>query len=379
MDQHLSRPFSVYLDLVRVSAALSVLLFHAAGTEFGGNWMQPIIGHAGTLGVVAFFVLSGFVISYASAVKETEFGTYIINRFARLWSVVIPALALTVVADFIGRHVNPAVYPAWYLESVRGASAQVIAAAKLITSGLFVNQIWNLQSVPLSNGPFWSLSYEFWYYVCFGCFVLVPGRKGIWLGVLAFLIMGPKIWILSPVWLLGVLVFRLMPLAKRLPLIVAIVAFASPLAMHWIIKYGLVPNISGMLVAELGDRFVGFSTAIDLAVIFGPLMAANIFAAISLSERCSSVLLWIEWPVRSAAGATLSMYLYHYPLLFMFGALFAPRPSSTATNLIIIVSVLALVFLFRPITEGKKNLVRSWLQATFDAFQGWLRAKPKAV
>ena len=362
MPKRLSRPFSIYLDLVRATAALSVLLFHAAGKEFGGRWLQPWVGSSGTLGVIAFFVLSGFVISYTADTKETEFGVYIVNRLARLWSVVIPALVLTVAADFIGRHVNASVYPAWYLAAFSEKSAELVATAKLITSGLFINQIWGLQSVPLSNGPFWSLSYEFWYYVCFGFFVLIPGRRGKWLSAVAFIIMGPKIWILFPVWLLGALVYRLIPLSKKMPIWFAVVAFVSPICMHWILKYDYIPNIAGVLVANLGEHFVGFSGAINLAIIFGPLIAANIFAAVSLSEKCTPILLVAERPIRLIASATLSLYLYHYPLLFMFAALFRPRADSPIINVFIIFSVLVMVFALRPFTEAKKNFVRFCLQ-----------------
>jgi peptidoglycan/LPS O-acetylase OafA/YrhL len=364
MPQHkLLRPFSIYLDFVRATAAIAVLLFHAAGNEFGGKWLQPFVGHSGTLGVIAFFVLSGFVISYTADTKEREFGIYITNRLARLWSVVIPALALTVVADFIGRHANPSIYPAWYLAMFTTASAELLASAKLVTTALFVNQIWGFESLPLSNGPFWSLCYEFWYYVCFGLLLLIPGHRGKWLAAAALIAMGPKIWILFPVWMIGVLVYRQLSRARKLPLLLAIAAFASPLGMHWIIEYHYTPNIADFLVANIGDKFVGFSRAIDLAIIFGPMMAANIFAAVSLSEKYAPILLAAERPIRWLAGATLSIYLYHYPLLFMFGALFKPQANAWPTNLLIIVCVLTIVFILQPFTEAKKNYVRSQLQS----------------
>jgi peptidoglycan/LPS O-acetylase OafA/YrhL len=98
----MSPALSVYLDLVRATAALLVLLYHASNNEFGGAWLQRGFSHTGTPGVIIFFVLSGFVISWAVATKEKTFRVFIVNRLARLWSVAVPALALTFVADQIG-------------------------------------------------------------------------------------------------------------------------------------------------------------------------------------------------------------------------------------------------------------------------------------
>jgi hypothetical protein len=57
----------------------------------------------------------------------------------------------------------------------------------------------------LPHSPFWSLGYEFWYYMLYAaaCFVPGPGRKCSAV-LLPCLICGPKILLLMPVWLLGV-------------------------------------------------------------------------------------------------------------------------------------------------------------------------------
>jgi hypothetical protein len=95
----MTRSLSIYLDLMRVLAALLVLLFHTSFDRVGGAWLHPIFqdrgdvfAQAGSAGVIVFFVLSGFVISWTAATKERTFESYIVNCLARLWSVVIPAL-----------------------------------------------------------------------------------------------------------------------------------------------------------------------------------------------------------------------------------------------------------------------------------------------
>src|SRR5260370_8204822 len=65
-----SRGFSLYLDLMRVSAALAVVLYHAAFQQNGGDWFHP--GTIGPDAVTVFFVLSVLVISYVVATKESS-------------------------------------------------------------------------------------------------------------------------------------------------------------------------------------------------------------------------------------------------------------------------------------------------------------------
>lgn len=57
------------------------------------------------------------------------------------------------------------------------------------------------------NGPFWSLSYEFWYYMFFAAFVYWKGSKRILALVGAMLIAGPMILSAFPIWLSGTLVY----------------------------------------------------------------------------------------------------------------------------------------------------------------------------
>ncbi len=60
---------SIYLDLIRFTAALVVVLSHAAGFT---SLKIPIISGLGTEAVVVFFVLSGYVIAYVSNNKEKK-------------------------------------------------------------------------------------------------------------------------------------------------------------------------------------------------------------------------------------------------------------------------------------------------------------------
>src|SRR6185295_17400011 len=75
----------------------------------------------------------------------------------------------------------------------------------ILLSLLFLNQSWNLTVTPLSNGPYWSLCYEVWYYVIFGIIAFDANRpRRTLLLFAACLIAGPRILLMSTVWFVGV-------------------------------------------------------------------------------------------------------------------------------------------------------------------------------
>ena len=63
------RELSVYLDVLRLSAALTVFVSHLSWIQISGGflWQLQFLGHDA---VMVFFVLSGFVIQYAADTKE---------------------------------------------------------------------------------------------------------------------------------------------------------------------------------------------------------------------------------------------------------------------------------------------------------------------
>jgi peptidoglycan/LPS O-acetylase OafA/YrhL len=191
----MNRATSLYIDLARFSAALVVFLGHISGQRLTGGFLwqiAPYMSHAVTI----FFVLSGFVIAYATDKRENSAVSYAVSRAARIYSVVLPALAATVLLDTLGRYLQPALYSdAWgYVDHNQLASFAL--------SALFLNEIWFIHVSPGSDLPYWSLGYEIWYYVIFGIFLFSP-RKWFFLPV-ALIVIGPKIVSMLPLWLFGV-------------------------------------------------------------------------------------------------------------------------------------------------------------------------------
>src|SRR5215471_3078111 len=129
---NMTREFSLYLDLVRFSAAFLVFVSHSNFRELSER-VIPAAGF-GHSAVIVFFVLSGFVIAYVTDTKEKLAQDYAASRLARIYSVALPALVLTILLDIFGERVSPRVYD--------GSTTHDWWLLRLISSALFLNESW---------------------------------------------------------------------------------------------------------------------------------------------------------------------------------------------------------------------------------------------
>ena len=147
---------SIFLDAIRFGAACIVFLSHLTSRDFNHVFPWINLGHEA---VVVFFVMSGFVIAYVAKTRENSCEQYVAARLGRLYSVVVPSILFTAIIDTVGRHIDSS----WYHTIPNDH-----LILRLAINFFFMQQVWNFTVIPLSNGPFWSLSFEFWYYVIFG-------------------------------------------------------------------------------------------------------------------------------------------------------------------------------------------------------------------
>ena len=142
----------VKLEAIRGFAAAYVILHHAHLTE------RPVAGiflSFGQEAVILFFLLSGFVIYYASlrGTGMLRFGTYFMHRFRRIWPTFLISLALAYVAYSVGA----SQCGGWRQLLGNLAMLQDVSALK---RGVWVDTYGG-------NTPLWSLSYEWWFYMMF--------------------------------------------------------------------------------------------------------------------------------------------------------------------------------------------------------------------
>lgn len=239
----------VHLDAIRGSAALVVVAGHERGlmftnltgevhqgeltapTETGGMDAGITIGHEA---VMVFFVLSGYLVG-GSVLKRIQahrwhWKDYILRRLARLWIVLLPALALGYGLDVAGAHIfagtasiysSPAGQP--YVPSADIGS--LYEPIVVLGNVLFLQTLW-FPTVG-TNQALWSLSLEFWFYMIFPMFALglnrthaLPVRAAYLLvGAAMLALAGGHISFLFLIWTLGASI-SVVPL--RLPKSVAI-------------------------------------------------------------------------------------------------------------------------------------------------------------
>lgn len=343
----MNRHLSLYLDIVRFLAAMLVFFNHAQLPELNGEWLQAL-GAYGREAVMIFFVLSGYVIAHVIATKEHDPLDFTASRLARLYSVVLPALLLTVAADQIGRAVEPEFYRgSWYVDTH--------PIVRFLASMLFVNEFWTQSVRPFSNGPFWSISYEAAYYAIFGAWVFASRRHRVWLTALVMLVAGPKILLLFPIWLLGVAVYRLNERWVA-PVPLGAVLFVSSFVLFFTLSAVRFANRSlDWSVEWLGETLVmeqlHYSKFFVNGYAVGFLVAMNFVGACSIAPKIGPILDRLATPIRTAASFTFSIYLFHYPLLHMFRTF-------TDSSAVLCLASLAVIAVLGTFTEAKKGAYR---------------------
>jgi len=308
---------SVYLDLLRYFAALMVYLFHAG--HFA-RYKLPFFGTYGGLGVAVFFVLSGFVIAFSSTGKRRDIVDYFIARFARLWSVALPAILLTLVLDTLGQWLALSAYA-----PMQPYPAYKWVAASGITA-LFLNEIWFLDIWLGTNGPFWSLSYEFWYYAIFATLIYFRGWQRLAMAGLVIGFAGPGIIIAFPVWLLGVGLFHLLrkhaAAGRTLLGLGALLVSVASLTLY-VMMGGSKIFTALPIVYPLVDLKPWGINFWPQSYVVGLLIALNIYGFARMQQVFRNPSEKVVRLVRTTAETSFGLYLFHYPLMYFCKAILA--------------------------------------------------------
>lgn len=182
-----------YLNLVRAVAAQIVLFGHASHYYLDGRFLAS--GRLETLGVLVFFLLSGFLICTSVLQKweqtDYRFEHYVIDRFCRIFSAYAPALIFVAAVDGTLRAMPAYPYgdsytPGTWLGNL--AMLQDYPVFQVLRRLGVADQPWFIR--PFGSGrPFWTVAIEWWIYLFFGyvAFFTLRGRP---LTVRSLLILG---------------------------------------------------------------------------------------------------------------------------------------------------------------------------------------------
>ena len=306
--QYVSRgsDLAIALDLIRGLAAFLVMIGHARPAIFMdyAEVNQSTLGlklfYASTLfptqAVVCFFVVSGYLVGgrVLGGLRSGDFRPtrYAIDRMARIYTVLIPTLALSALLLLLHQRFAP--IPRCMADG-RPLGLMVLENLAMLQSTV---------STPMCNNfPLWSLANEVWYYIMFPLLGGVVVYRS-WICVVLMLAIGlflastasvshTDAMLYFPLWLLGLLplFFRL-----HLPKSIAMLPFLGALVVSRLVPFGPL-HIPFDYVLAL--TLVMFLAACDPALRRRESWARKIFGLVG----------------GSLASVSYSLYLVHFPLL----------------------------------------------------------------
>jgi peptidoglycan/LPS O-acetylase OafA/YrhL len=151
-----------WIDWARALAAFAVLVTHAHATSWvywsklpesersAGAAAPYLSARFGYDAVIIFFVLSGYLVGgkllERAAQQNLDLPSYALDRLTRIYVPYVPALLLT--------------------------AAVALSLGQPAFGSIFLGNLFQLQGVATEvfalNGPLWTLSYEFWFYLSAG-------------------------------------------------------------------------------------------------------------------------------------------------------------------------------------------------------------------
>jgi peptidoglycan/LPS O-acetylase OafA/YrhL len=352
----MSRPFSIYLDFVRFAAACLVYLYHSNQRLLVSEILPA--SNYGHSSVIVFFVLSGFVIAYITATKEDNLATYAASRLSRVYSVVVPAIIITIALDSVGRQLYPELYSYPYDKFL----------IRSVSSLLLLNEVWFISITSFSNVPFWSICYEFWYYVAFALVMFLPRWPGIVILGAICLLLGPKIVLLAPIWAAGVVLYKwraLNEISESRAWFLVVASLIGLIGFHQADVTASFANQFKALVGPSWHAEFTFSKFFLSDYLLGLLVFLNFVGMRRVCGRLAPVLFFIERPVRFLAGYTFTLYLLHQPLFLFWGAVIRGDPAGFSYWWMMTAMVGLSVLAIGHFTESKRHLLKRWLERHF--------------
>lgn len=363
------------IDAIRFLAALLVILGHIRISMFEDYPSAPqnpvsqllyAVTSLGSQAVLVFFALSGYWVGGMAVLGRLrrdrfDVADYAIARLSRLWLVLIPALALTLIADTTGRHVLSGSEVYAHPERYVGIDPDPSHSPLTLLGNVFFVQYIHVQPFGF-NLPLWSLAYEFWYYAIFPAVVIAVSARfaANWRVVAALvaiagcLVAGLDVLQLGVAWLFGVLAAML---AGR--------GIAWAKNSSALVVGGARLGAAGLLlVAMIGSREGDISPAMTAWVVGAPaaLLLWTLAADLNWTGAGGRVLDFLEYLSRSS----YSLYAIHMPLVVLLAAWLTPArddrwallgPGMVALfGIVALMVVLAIAFASQ--TEARTGAVR---------------------
>ncbi len=340
------------LDAIRGAACLYVLAHNTVYVLYGNGLLPQeakIFFFAGSEAVMAFFMLSGFLIFYSfRRYSQQDFKTYLSRRFIRIYiPLLISFLVSMAIAQFNG-HLQAAF--SWR-ETI--GNLILLQDFSQVKPGTWFNPFFG-------NLPLWSLSYEWWCYILFYPFYrYLPQKTSRLYVVLGFSMLCYLVYVWIPntasligahliIWWCGGEVATIFDRDRR---------------FSW-------NNLRPIFICLTTMTALSFSTVLAAEEIrFGhyPFLIFRHF--FSASVACAVGLFWYRkkfayfdlmfGKFAKLAPISYALYILQFPILFQWNL----RPHIPQTWLIVAIKVVVLFALSYLIDVKLQPLVNKWTRS----------------
>jgi len=351
-----AREHNPALDHLRWIAAMLVVTQHARGFLMVGYDPRSdlltkafyfVTGFSHTA-VVIFFVLSGYLVGgkalrlIVEGCTSNQRDRFIIDRFARIFIVLWPALLLAAMVALLAPQV-----PVLTTENWAGPNPAIAShndPAGWMGTAFMLNE--TLTATVQFNGPLWSLAYEWIYYVIAagGLYIVNRDTSRMAMSVVVYAIVlitlcalkHPAILAMMVCWLMGAAASRLRPVAPA-----------------WLT---LPIFLASAIYVRLTEQSLGTDLLVSAAT--SALLLSTGLASKAVFPRAGA---WLS-------GFSFSLYAIHVPVMVAFvcalqsfGLFIDRQQASTQTYLwvaLLIASSYAAAIVFASLTETRTSTVR---------------------
>lgn len=306
---------SIALDLLRATAAQMVCVGHAI-SFFMSEWQPTRFALMQNVGVLLFFLISGFLIAHTLIWKSRDpdygFLQFCIERFARIYTGLVPALLFVAIVDFVAiYYTSDPIIVRYYTFKTFVANLFMLEGYR----GAFPDRLqWSTFG---SASPLWTLGIEWHIYIFVGAlFFMVTRPRSIPLLTLVALFYGqtPVFFLLGSfqsdgigfalflLWLLGALIY-----------------FADRLALAM-----LPASVIG--VTAIGAFVLVTHTRAEYNLLSYTLLAAAFLGLVATTQRIRTVhSLLVSKSIGFLADYSFTLYLIHHTIMYAIWTIFPTR------------------------------------------------------
>jgi peptidoglycan/LPS O-acetylase OafA/YrhL len=322
----------------------------------------------GRQAVYVFFALSGYWVGgwvmRRFRARTFSWEEHLVRRLSRLWTVLIPALLVVLLVDLVGRGFfgNSAYYAGTH--AFHGVApiteATHLSPLEAVGNAAFLQGYW---VHPFgTDGPLWTLAYEFWYYLLFPLLlVLVSSRRpaailGSFVAIaVCALAAGPTAMALFPAWLVGVVAYGVSGrttgrLEQVSPRVLGILQLVSGCAVLVTIMLAQALHLAAPLAALIDAT----AAAVFLVFAAAEIKGGRLWQAVLAGGHCCGEM-------------SYTLYAIHLPVLLLLCAAVNGDGSRSigisVFSLFVAMLLVTLIaaFALSLVTERRTNQVRTWL------------------